>query len=327
MKNDLRLNNDYRKSLIKDFRKHAEQEDNAHKDAYLQSISDFDMAIANAFKTATTVVERAFIPSDVAQLRQLQNKYSTVDSVATDSCFYFKVVDSEGTNWQDTAKRDYGYSYNEEQDLYPEKHFSFELNGNYTGERYGYDSDKFMFAYYRDELSGLGFNPDIEVEQKDNSSNPHLTTAREKMNTYLKKNNRLDQWKNKYSLWIIGTGGCRSRAIKCTRQEFDVMQSYLHSKQAVVQCHEKWIEGILQQVEVVKNAIQSYKNLSSVKELADTLGWTVNEHILAQKGTDLVMSSPDSIKSMLDNIKGVKQTREEKILAVMKYNKEKALAN
>ena len=74
MKNDLRLNNDYRKSLIKDFRKHAEQEDNAHKDAYLQSISDFDVAIANAFETATTVVERAFIPSDVAQLRQLQSK-------------------------------------------------------------------------------------------------------------------------------------------------------------------------------------------------------------------------------------------------------------
>ena len=49
--------------------------------------------------------------------------------------------------------------------------------------------------------------------------------------------------------------------------------------------------------------------------------------LLAQKGTDLVISSPDSIKSMLDNIKGVKQTREEKILAVMKYNKEKALAS
>jgi hypothetical protein len=28
---------------------------------------------------------------------------------------------------------------------------------------------------------------------------------------------------------------------------------------------------------------------------------------------------------MLDNIKGVKQTREDKILAVMKYNKERAL--
>ncbi len=117
MKNDLRLNNDYRKSLIKDFRKHAEQEDNPHKDAYLHSIEDFDVMITNAFKTATKVVERAFIPSDVAQLRQLQSKYSTVDSVATDSCFYFKVIDNENTNWQDTAKRDYGYTYNEEQEL------------------------------------------------------------------------------------------------------------------------------------------------------------------------------------------------------------------
>ena len=57
------------------------------------------------------------------------------------------------------------------------------------------------------------------------------------------------------------------------------------------------------------------------------MGWAVNEHMLLQKGTDLVISNPDSIKSMLDNIKGVQQTREEKILAVMKYNKEEALAN
>ena len=105
------------------------------------------------------------------------------------------------------------------------------------------------------------------------------------------------------------------------------LQGFIVRKEAKQHGTEKWIEGILQQVDVVKNAIQSYKHLSSVKELADTLGWTVNEHILAQKGTDLVISSPDSIKSMLDNIKGVKQTREEKILAVMKYNKEKALAS
>ena len=102
-------------------------------------------------------------------------------------------------------------------------------------------------------------------------------------------------------------------------------QAFLHSKQAVVQTQEKWSDSGIQQTNVVTNAIQSYKQLSSVKELADTLGWTVNEHILSQKGTDLVISNPDSIKSMLDNIKGVKQTREDKILAVMKYNKEQAL--
>ena len=45
MSNDMRLNNDYRKSLIKDFRKHAEQENDPLKDAYKQSISDFDMAV------------------------------------------------------------------------------------------------------------------------------------------------------------------------------------------------------------------------------------------------------------------------------------------
>lgn len=327
MSNDMRLNNDYRKSLIKDFRKHAEQENDPLKDAYKQSISDFDMAVENAFNTATQVVERAFIPSDVLTLRGLQNKYSTVDSVATDSCFYFKVIDESTTNWQDTIKNDYGYHSNENEDgMYPEKHFSFELDGSYTGGRYHEDNDKFANAYYRDELFSHGLNPDIEIEQSGNGNNPHLSTARESIKSYLKKVNRYLDWTSKYGLWIIGTGGCRSRAIKCTHQEFDVMQTMLHSKQAVVQSHERWIESVLRQVEVVKNAIQSYKQLSSVKELADTLGWTVNNYILAQKGTDLVMSSPDSIKSMLDTIKGVKQTREEKILAVMKYNKEREIA-
>jgi hypothetical protein len=335
MANEMRLNNDYRKGLTKDFRLHAQQEDTPQKDEYQQSISDYDIAVANAFWSVTKVIERAFPPEDVVQLRQLQDKYSTVDSVAKDSCFYLKVVDEHGsTNWLETDERS-SYSYNSNNDddedtRFPERHFSFELFGNYTGNNdysYGQQGNKFAYAYFRDDLLGQGFNPDIEIEHKDNSNNPHLSVARENLDMYLKQNHINNAWGDKYALWIIGTGGCRSRAIKCTRSEFDSAQTMLHSKQAVVQCHEKWIEGVLRQTEVVKTAIQSYKHLSSVKELADTLGWSVNEHMLLQKGTDLVISNPDSIKSMLDNIKGVQQTREDKILAVMKYNKEKALAS
>ena len=338
MATEMRLNNDYRKGLTKDFRLHAEQEDTPQKEEYKQSISDYDTAVANAFRTVTQVIERAFPPEDVVQLRQLQDKYSTVDSVAKDSCFYLKVVDEHGsTNWLETDERRSHYHYNRNNDRddedtrFPEKHFSFELFGNYQGNydySYNNEGNRFAYAYFRDDLLGQGLNPDIEIEHKDNKNNPHLSIARENMDKYFKGNTSIvERWTDKYALWIIGTGGCRSRAIKCTRSEFDSVQTMLHSKQAVVQCHEKWIESVLRQTEVVKTAIQSYKHLSSVKELADTLGWSVNEHMLLQKGTDLVISNPDSIKSMLDNIKGVQQTREDKILAVMKYNKEKALAN
>ena len=321
MSNDMRLNNDYRKSLITDFRSHAEQEYSILKEEYLQSIVDCDEAVAKGFAMAKQVVERAFNPSDVTTLRALQNRYSTIDSVAKDSCFYLKVIDEENPNWLETVNR--GYSRSEEDVI--ERHFSFELNGNYGGTLYAIHKN-FGYAYYREDLKSQGLNPDIFIEQKDKGSNPHLHSHTEKNDSFLvgKKFDEL-HWKGKYALDIIGSGGCRSRAIKCTQSEFDMCVAFLHSKQAVVQAHEKWIESVIQQTDVVKNAIQSYKQLSSVKELADTLGWAVNEHILSQKGTDLVISNPDSIKSMLDNIKGVKQTREDKILAVMKYNKERAL--
>ena len=65
MSNDMRLNNDYRKSLSKDFRNHAEQENSILKEEYLQSIIDCDVAVANGFAIAKQVVERAFNPSDV----------------------------------------------------------------------------------------------------------------------------------------------------------------------------------------------------------------------------------------------------------------------
>ena len=323
MSNDMRLNNDYRKSLITDFRSHAEQEYSILKEEYLQSIVDCDEAVAKGFAMAKRVVERAFNPDDVSTLRGLQNRYSTIDSVAKDSCFYLKVIDEENPNWLETVNR--GYSRSESEEDVIERHFSFELNGNYGGTYYATHKN-FGYAYYRDDLKSQGLNPDIFIEQKDKGSNPHLHSHTEKNDSFI-EGKKFDElhWKGKYALDIIGSGGCRSRAIKCTQSEFDVCVAFLHSKQAVVQAHEKWIESVIQQTDVVKNAIQSYKQLSSVKELADTLGWAVNEHILSQKGTDLVISNPDSIKSMLDNIKGVKQTREDKILAVMKYNKERAL--
>ena len=329
MSNDMRLNNDYRKSLITDFRNHAEQEYSILKEEYLQSIVDCDEAVAKGFAMAKQVVERAFNPDDVSTLRGLQNRYSTIDSVAKDSCFYLKVIDEENPNWLETENRrsHYGYENNNDENLI-EKHFDFELNGNYGSSHYDCFSLKsFGYAYYRDDLKGQGLNPDILIEQKDKGSNPHLNSHIEKNDSFLVKK-KFDElhWKGKHALDIIGSGGCRSRAIKCTQSEFDMCQAFIHSKQAVVQSHAKWIESVMRQTDVVKNAIQSYKQLSSVKELADTLGWAVNEHILSQKGTDLVISNPDSIKSMLDNIKGVKQTREDKILAVMKYNKEREIA-
>ena len=231
MSNDMRLNNDYRKSLSKDFRNHAEQENSILKEEYLQSIVDCDEAVAKGFAMAKQVVERAFNPSHVSTLRGLQNMYSTIDSVAKDSCFYFKVIDEENPDWLETVNRGYGRS---EEDVI-ERHFSFELNGNYGGTYYATHKN-FGYAYYRDDLKSQGLNPDIFIEQKDKGSNPHLHSHTEKNDSFI-EGKKFDElhWKGKYALDIIGSGGCRSRAIKCTQSEFDVCVAFLHSKQAVVQ--------------------------------------------------------------------------------------------
>ena len=188
MSNDMRLNNDYRKSLSKDFRNHAEQENSILKEEYLQSIIDCDVAVANGFAMAKQVVERAFNPSDVTTLRALQNRYSTIDSVAKDSCFYLKVIDEENPNWLETENRRSRYGYNDDNETSIEKHFDFELNGSYDGRNYS-DTKNFAYAYYRDDLKGQGLNPDILIEQKDKGSNPHLHSHTEKNDSFLEGKN------------------------------------------------------------------------------------------------------------------------------------------
>ena len=59
------------------------------------------------------------------------------------------------------------------------------LNGNINGKESGKQSD-FANAMYRDELKGReGCNPDINIEQKDNQSNPHWTKIDDANEKYL----------------------------------------------------------------------------------------------------------------------------------------------
>ena len=50
----------------------------------------------------------------------------------------------------------------------------------------------FAYAMYRDELKGReGCNPDINIEQKDNQSNPHWTKFEDANAKYLGLGNRI----------------------------------------------------------------------------------------------------------------------------------------
>ena len=125
---EIRLNAGKRKSLTNDYRRHCESLSTELKDKYNKAREEATSAIASAFETATTVVQRRFPLEDVATLQELQRKHNTINAVGNDSCFFFKVTDAPKVLDQ----------YNDE--VEKSKHFSFELDGSINGSygtRYG----------------------------------------------------------------------------------------------------------------------------------------------------------------------------------------------
>ena len=308
---DIRLNKDYRTAYIKDFRRFLESKnDNPKYEAFLSAKTLCKTRIADAFKVATKGVHRAYEPKDVSTLQQLQKKYNTVDGTAKDSCFYFAVVDSKGKQVKEIDR------YNDEVDK--EKHFNFELDGSLVGREHS-SNNSFAYAWYREELKANGYNPDIEIEQKDNRSNPHHSTNTNLNGNWLKGNagsstNFYEVWKDSYALDIIGSSGCRSRAIPCTEQEFATFELMLIAKANVVKTHQDWIGSILRAVDLVGEQIKAMKTKSEVDLLAKEYNWEPQISLNKVFGSALVVN-PASVKSMTDSILGYerKPSKEEKI--------------
>ena len=63
--------------MTNDYRRHCESLSTELKDQYNQAREEATSAIASAFETATTVVQRRFPLEDVDTLQQLQKKKKT----------------------------------------------------------------------------------------------------------------------------------------------------------------------------------------------------------------------------------------------------------
>lgn len=308
---DVRLNKDFRSAYIKDFRGFLERQTNNPKyQSFLESRENCKGKIDDAFKTAKTVLERRFNPTDVSDLRRLQNKYTTVDSVGKDSCFYMAVVDDKGKAVKELdSDRD---------EVTKQKHFDFNLKGSLNGSEYGRQKD-FAYAWYREEMKANGLNPDCNIEHSDNKNNPALSTHQNNNGDWLKgssgsSSNYVNKWNSDFALDIIGTGGCRSRAIPCSESEFTTFEMMHLAKQEVVKTHQEWIGSIVRATKVVSETIQASKFKSEVDALAKTYNWEPNVSIHKTFGTALTIN-PDSVKSMTDEILGYKTqpTKEDKI--------------
>ena len=315
------MNTEYRNKLFNRIKDVFEKEETQEQQAFLQSRELFDEQQKRTFEVARQVVERSYPPEDVATLRKFKKKYGDpCDVVAKDKCFYFahnEDVNDEGEKTETSS------------------HFDFGLYGNLNGnENYssGEDSQHFAHAYYREELKAESLNPDIIAQQEGKNDNPHKTKHIEENNKFLGKahyssnNNGIGitkQFDDQYQLDVIGTSHCRSRAIACTKDEYNIFMAWRSAKAKVVSTHQTWIDSITKQTDQLKIGLKAYRYLSEGIELAKELGIELDEaELVRTNSTGLTIYNPSNLASMIKGMKNKTQTREDKIKARLQYEKQ-----
>ena len=285
----LRLNTDIRKKIGGLILSHFENEKTTELENFVSAKEDITIAYDRAFKIATAIVNRAYPKDDVATLQSFKKKYGRAcDVVAKDSCFYFANVEMKKSN--------------EDSDDSVAEHFDFALSANMAGR---FDSLDFCNAYFRDELKGVGINPEITIQNKaqDNRSNPHWTQEVDKIKKFLGYNNEdgiFQEWKNKYALDVIGTSYCRSRTISCTQNEFNEMKVFKLARESFVNAHYAWAEHIFKDMRDINNALKDYKYVKDAIDLCGALGLNVNENELQRTaGVSLTIYQPENLANLI----------------------------
>ena len=317
----IRMNTEYRNKLFNKIKDVFEKEETQEQQAFLQARENFNESQKNTFELARQVVERSYPTDDVATLRKFKRKYGDpCDVVAKDKCFYFahsEDVDDDGKEKETKS------------------HFDFSLFGNLNGNEYGNgeDSQHFAHAYYREELKAKGHNPDIIAQQNGKNENPHKTKHVEANNKFLGKSSHRSsdesgigmtkQFDDQYQLDVIGTSYCRSRAIACTKDEYNIFLAWRSAKANVVSKHQTWIDSITKQTDQLKIGLKAYRYLSEGIELAKELGIELDEaELIRTNSTGLTLYNPSNLASMIKGMKNKTQTREDKIKARLQYEKQ-----
>ena len=89
--------------------------------------------------------------------------------------------------------------------------------------------------------------------------------------------------------------------------------------------HYKWIKSILNQMKEIKVGLKGYRYLDEGLELATELGLNINDaEIIRTNSTGLVIYNPKNLAERIKSMKNKNISRQDKILARMKYEKEQA---
>jgi len=217
-------------------------------------------------------------------------------------------------------------------DKYIESHFDFKLNGNINGNEHAKQND-FAYAMYRDELKGReNCNPDINIEQKDNQSNPYWTKVDDANEKYLGLNSSRSnenhtsfsrEWNNDYVLDLIGREYCRDRSIACNENEYAILMTWQSAKGKLINAHEKWILSVLGQVSKIKTWLKSWKYLDEALDFTKKANCPIDEaEIIRCNSTGLAIFNPQNCADYLETMKNKNVSRKDKLLALKKYNEE-----
>ena len=320
----IRLNQEYRNKIATRMRVHLEQEDTQEKEKFFQAREEMKPLQDITWKLAKEIVSRHYTPEDIKMAYHLQNKFENVDTIAKDSCFHFGYmgeVEDRDQNDKPIMK-----------EKYIESHFDFKLDGNINGKESGRQND-FAYAMYRDELKGReNCNPDINIEQKDNQSNPHWTKVDDANEKYLGLSGGRDnqtsfarEWNNDYVLDLIGREYCRDRSIACSENEYAILMSWQATKGNLITCHQKWIESVLNQMKEIKVGLKGYRYLDEAIELCTELGLNVNDaEIIRTNSMGLTIYNPKNLAERVKSMKNKNITREQKIALRKAYNQQQS---
>ena len=302
----VKMNNEYRTKIKNLVRRSLDNDKgNDKRETYLQHLEYTKENYPIFFSKAKAIVKRSYPKEHCDTLQYFKGLYgSPCDVVAKDSCYYFAYTDN------DISEDD--YNSNE-----VKKHFDFKLQGNLNGNEYG-KQDDFAYAYFRDELIQDEGNPDINIEQEDNQNNPHLTKWQDKNSKII--DTLKDNFNDQFTCDVIGTSYCRSRAIACTKEEFQEMNNFIIMKSELVRTHQEWQRGIREDMKDIVGALKSYRYLDEGIQLANDTFESLSidnrleeSQIIRTNSTGLTLYNPENVASRIAERRKAKLTREEKI--------------
>ena len=167
------------------------------------------------------------------------------------------------------------------------------------------------------------------AQQSGKDNNPHKTKHLDANNKFLGKG-RYDEhsgmtskFDKQFELDVIGTSHCRSRAIACTKKEYEIFLMWREAKANVVSKHQTWIDSLQKQTDQLKIGLKAYRYLSEGIELATELGIKVDEaELVRTNSTGLTIYNPSNLANLIKGMKNKNVSREDKIKARIQYEKQ-----